>query len=169
MKRLRARMRCDERGASLVLAIGFMVMAGAIGAGLTTSIASSVGDGSVLTVARNREYAADGAIESAITQVRTNMTSGSALAPCGAPVTQTLNNIQIQVDCSYVPTLSLSGFWQRDAIFTAYCPSSAPPACQFPITRPIIRAQVDFASTSPKTATTITVDRTYVQSWSVDA
>ena len=57
-----------ERGASLILAIVFMVVIGAISAAVLATTTSGLQDRVVLDQARNREYAADGAIEIAITR-----------------------------------------------------------------------------------------------------
>ena len=56
-----------ERGASLLLAIVFMVVVGAISAAVLATTASGLQDRVALDQARNREYAADGAIETAVT------------------------------------------------------------------------------------------------------
>jgi hypothetical protein len=59
-----------DRGAALVVAIAFVVMIGAIGAGLAGMITSSANNRVTLQLLRNREYAADGAIQQAIAEVR---------------------------------------------------------------------------------------------------
>ena len=170
MRSIRARVRRDERGASLILAIVFVLVAGGIGAALTSSLVSGFDQGKVLTSIRNREYAADGAIETAIGQVRSKMTSGQALAPCAGVdgMQHTLNSVTIQVDCNFVPTPSFSGFWQRNATFVAHCPNPPQANCPFKTTIPIISAEVNFASSSRATLPSITVTATTIQSWSVD-
>ena len=54
-----------DRGAALIIAIGFVVMIGAIAAGLTSMVTSGVGNRIALEDLRDRQYAADGAIEDA--------------------------------------------------------------------------------------------------------
>jgi hypothetical protein len=177
MKSLRARVQRDERGAALVLAIAFMLVVGGIGASLLPAINSGVNNRTQLDRARNREYAADGAIEAAIAKVRTRMTTGNeggATLPCPLPSSppeafpsHTLASVAIQVTCTYVATLA-SGHYQRNAVFTAKCASVQTPACP-DTSAVIIRAQVNFASPSILSDPSITVIRTYVQSWSVNA
>jgi type II secretory pathway pseudopilin PulG len=156
----------DERGASLVLAIAFLVVVAAISAGVLPMITSSIHDRVSLDAVRNREYAADGAVEAAITQTRSRMTAGNALDPC-LTSTLALDGTTIRVECSYVPAPTLSGYFQRNVIFTA-CVRSSSTACGQPATPIVLRAQVNFASSAALDASSITVDRTYVQSWSVN-
>jgi hypothetical protein len=159
-----------EEGATLILVIGFMVFVGLISAALATQLASSSITRIALDRARNRQYAADGAIEWDIGQVRSYMTNTSATAPCpGANSTRVpptvLNGVPIQVDCSYNQTFTLSLFVQRDATFTACLPQPGNAKC--PASAVIIKAQVNFASQNAPGDTTITVDKTYIQTWSV--
>lgn len=172
----RARVKRDERGAALVLAIAFMLVIGGIASSLLPAIISGVNGRTVLDRARNREYAADGAIELAIAQVRARMTTGNqAVQPCPLPAqppeafppAPPLDSVTIQVTCSYVATLA-SGHYQRNALFTAKCASVQPPEC-LTTTDVIIRAQVNFASPSILSDSSIVVSRTYIQSWSVNA
>ena len=69
--------RHEDRGAALILAVAFVVMFGSIGAGLAALVTSSVNNRGSLESVRDRQYAADGAIEDAIVQVRLAATSGS--------------------------------------------------------------------------------------------
>ena len=59
-----------DRGATLIIAIGFVVMIGAIAAGLSSLVVSAMGDRFILAELRDRQYAADGAIELAVAHVR---------------------------------------------------------------------------------------------------
>src|SRR5689334_571166 len=88
-----------EQGASLILAIVFMVVVGAISGAVLATTASGLQSRVALDQARNREYAADGAIEIAITRVRNN---GVICSPGDAPVT--LNTVKIHVDCTSSPS-----------------------------------------------------------------
>lgn len=161
------RLQRDERGASLILAIVFIVVAGAIGSSLLTSLATGQYDRNTLDLARNREYAADGAIEKAIAQTRQNMTGGAATNPCPS-TTLTLDNVPITVDCTYAPTVTLSGLAQRNVIYKAHCTAVSGSICpSADPNHPIIRAQVNFESPDPLNQATIAVTKTYIQSWTV--
>jgi hypothetical protein len=161
----RLRIRRDERGAALILAIAFMVVIGAIGAAVVTSVSSGVKDRVVLDQVRNRQYAADGGIEYAIAQVRNAPLPGPGLASCGDPAftppdhyNHTLNGIHIRIDCANKSTIiPIGALLQRNVIFTACVDLNTP--CTS--TKTIIRAQVNYEG---KTAIT----RTWVQSWSVN-
>jgi Tfp pilus assembly protein PilX len=156
----------DQRGAALLLAIAFMVVVGLIGGGVITLLTSASTSRVALDNARNREYAADGGIEAAISQVRVNMTSGQALNPCSSPTNSTLNGVSVQVTCVYAPTLTLSRYLQRNVIFTAVCAMPYTSTCTNGAV--IIRAQVNYESPSFVTDPSITVSRTFIQSWSVN-
>ena len=122
---MNSRIRRDEAGATLLFVIGFMLLIGFMTTGLVTQIASSSHTRLSLDTARNREYAADAAIEADIGQVRSNMTGGQALSPCPGALRLNpgLNNVPVQVDCSYpatgYPGITLSGFVQRNVVFKA--------------------------------------------------
>lgn len=159
-----------EGGATLIFVIGFMVLVGLVSAGLATQLATSSMTRVALDKARNREYAADAAILTNIAQVRDNITHGKALPspgpdPCLPKVFQTLNLIPIQVDCSYTRTTTLSGFVQRDATFVACPEQSGGGTC--PASAVIIRAQVNYGSPNPPSDPSISVSKTYIQTWSV--
>jgi hypothetical protein len=149
----------DERGASLVLALGVMLMVGAIAAGLLAFITTSVNARPALNETRNRQYAADAAIEMSIAAVRNLASPG--LTACGGPRSATVNDVAITVECRNVPRLTSSGYLQRNVAFTA-CTGSGP--CD--ATTTVIRAQVNFQSLSAS-PTSVEITRTYVQSWSV--
>jgi hypothetical protein len=158
----------DERGVALILAIVFMLVVGLMAAAVLTFITSNPYDRATLDRARNRQYAADGAIEADIAQVRSNMTTNGTVCP-QAPFTQSLESpaVSITVTCVYVEVPTLSGRAQRNVTFSARCTAVHLPECPNS-TDAIIRAQVNFESPSPLTATPITVTRTYVQSWTVE-
>lgn len=174
---MRRRVQRDrgEEGATLILVIGFMLMVGLISAGLATQLASSTMTRVALDQARNREYSADGAIEGDIAQVRTNMTRTpsdpvvNALAPCPSSFTRTLNDVDIQVDCSF-SLLGFSGVVLRNATFTACAPQSPGATC--PTSAVIIKARVHYSTPDPQpplNATTVNVDKTYIATWSVNS
>ena len=60
--------RHDDRGAALILAIGFILLISAIVGGLAALITSSLDNRGTLDTIRNRQYAADAGIQDAITQ-----------------------------------------------------------------------------------------------------
>ncbi len=167
-----------EDGATLLFVIGFMVLTGLVVAGMVSRITSTTLDRSAFDTARNREYAADGAVETAIAQTRSQMQSAPAAACTVATgttatiVTQTsaqaLNKVAVQVDCTQaVPAFTLSGSIQRVVSFTA-CPLQAA-GHQCPAGSSIIDTQVNFASTNSLAATSITVSSTVILSWSVNS
>jgi hypothetical protein len=163
-----------ERGASLILAIAFLVVVGGVSAAALSSVSSGINDRVVLDQARDRQYAADAGIVTAIGMVRNNMTSGSALTPCIPNTNFTFNSgsspsgIGIQVSCNYVPNVTQGSlFLQRNVVFSAQCATGQGPKC--PSGNVVIRAQVNFASPSIATDQSISVTRTYVQAWSVNA
>jgi hypothetical protein len=176
MSRLRIRVRRDERGASLILAIAFMLVIGAITAAVLSSVASGLNQRTTLDQARNREYAADGLLDYAIAQARAPVASWNPGSPasvtaflnsassigCGGPYSPTLgnvppeahlNNTDIRVECTPAPALTRSGYLQRNAIFNACLDTGG--ACAG---ASIVRAQINFPDTGP----------TRVQSWSVN-
>lgn len=160
----RARREHEDRGAALLLAVGFVVMIGAIAGGLAGLATSGVSNRTTLGLVRNREYAADGAIENAISQVRL-LTCAS---PSGFITDATLNSVSIRVDwvnaCGVVQITDGSIVAQRNVIFAA-CLNTGSPCSDIavPAAPVIIRAQVNFQQ-GPVGAVT----KTYVQSWSVD-
>ncbi len=88
----------DDRGAALIVAIGFVVMISMIGAGLTAMVTSEVGNRALLESVRNRQYAADGAVEQAIATLIDDLANGTA--GCGLErATQTsANSVDIRVE-----------------------------------------------------------------------
>jgi hypothetical protein len=177
VKRVRARVQRDERGAALILAIAFMLVIGAISSVLLSSVTSGLHARSALDHARNREYAADGLIEYAIAQARTPVATWDAGSPpsvsaflssasrnrCGGPYAPSLgnvpaeahlNNVDIHVDCTPAPAQTRLGYLQRNAIFRACLDTGAP--CTD--TSAIVRGQVNFSDSGSTT----------VQAWSVN-
>ncbi|CAB4885562.1 unannotated protein [freshwater metagenome] len=161
--------RHDDRGAALILAIGFILLISAIVGGLAALITSSLDNRGTLDTIRNRQYAADAGIQDAITQVRsvTNRTSALACDPSApltyVPFTTALNSSNIRVDCAKAFGVAGSTdnyvLAQRNVIFTACVDTGS--ACT--TANVIIRAQVDFEQKYAGAVTT-----TFVQSWSVN-
>jgi len=173
VKLLRNRIRRDERGTALILAIAFMLMIGAISGALLSSITSGLSSRNALDHARNREYAADGLIEYAIAKARAPVAGWNSSADLptflntasscggsyqsgagGAPALNGFNNTtnKLHVDCTPAPGQTRTGALTRNAIFTA-CPGTN--RCTDAST--IVRAQINFDSGS-----------TIVQAWSVN-
>jgi hypothetical protein len=155
------RIRRDEQGVALVLALSFMVLIGLVTTALLSSLISAVGQRSTLDKVRNKQYAADGAVERDIARVRALTAPGAGLAPCstGAPASYSLNGFDIHVDCTNVPTLTRTGYLQRNVVFTSCVGSTT---CTTSNT--IVRAQVNYEAVDAETPT---ITKTYVQSWTV--
>jgi hypothetical protein len=145
-----------DSGASLILAIAFVLLVGTISAGLVGLTTSSLGNRNALQVLRNRQYAADAAVELAVTKVR--------LLTC-TPIEDSLiadrfNRVDIRVDwrnaCSVIQTDDGTVVAQRNVVFSA-CEGSS----QCDATNTILRAVVNFQQVGGA------VTRTVVQSWSV--
>ena len=150
----------DERdtGAALVIVIGFMLAIGAISVSLMSAIGSSMQNRVTLETVRNHEYAADAAVERAITQAR----QSSCDSPSGSFVDATVNATAIRVEwqatCGSVISSDGSPYEQRNVGFVACVDTGL--ACAAPDV--IIRAQVNFEPARGP------VTRTVVQSWSVN-
>ena len=139
------------------MCIGFVLMVGTIGAGLAGLATSSLNNRNNLEAVRNREYAADGAIEEAITMVR-----GYTCTPATTfVIDRSIVAAGIRVDwssaCPSVTASDGTQYPQRNVIFSA-CEDTGS-ACD--PTRVIIRAQVNFEPAAG------TVLKTNMQSWSV--
>jgi hypothetical protein len=161
---MKSRTDDKDRGAALFIAIGFVFMVGAIAAGLVSITTSSLNDRAALTVVRNRQYAADGAIEQAITQVRSQ--GGAALSSCsaaGGNLVTSINTVAIRVDwrnaCTVVRGSDGNPVAQHDVVFSA-CRNSGVPCSGAAV---IVNAQVNFEQ-----AASGAITKTYVQSWSVN-
>jgi hypothetical protein len=153
------RVRRDERGASLILAIAFLVITASIGAAVIASVTSGVSDRSILDQVRNRQYAADGAIENDVAWIRTNGGTCS-----GHQATHSLNSLTIHVDCVASPAVIVGPggelLSQNNIVFTA-CLDADVVSGSCPTDKTIINAQVNFQGTSSPLTT-------FVQSWSVN-
>ena len=152
-----SRIRRDEQGVALVLALSFMVLIGVVTTALLSSLISSVGQRSQLDDVRNRQYAAEAAVEGAIASARATPASAGLGATCTSP-SRSLNGITIHVDCTNIPIPTRTGFTQANTVFTSCVGSST---CTTANT--IVRAQVNYESAD---GTTIT--KSYIQSWTVN-
>ena len=123
--------RSSDRGSTLLIAIGFVMMIGTIAAGLASLVISATDDRGTLVELRNTEYAADGAIEAAIAEVRGR--PGGLAEGCGNIVgsnIEQLNEVSIRVDwrdaCGVVRGSDGTVVAQRNVIFAA-CPDVGAP------------------------------------------
>ena len=174
---MNAHRRRDERGASLALAIVFLLVVGALAMATLGHITSGLNNRRTLDAIRDREYAADAAIEYAIADVRVAGGSGPALSSCPPPSPTTTGHTHfsysyqvagkaMRVDCINAPTLTFSGFTQRNVIFVV-CEDKGSD-CDFASNnKTIIRAQVNYQALGPLAAPVIT--GTLIQSWSVNS
>lgn len=87
-----------DRGAALIVAIAFMVMIGAVAAGLSSMVTSGVANRIALDELRDRQYAADGAVETAVVAMRSAI--DAAAVGCGSARTDRseLDGIRVRVD-----------------------------------------------------------------------
>ena len=159
----RRRQPHEDRGAALLIAIGFVMMVSTIAGGLAAMITSGVGNRVSLEQLRNRQYAAEAAIEDSIVTVRQTLTNtGLATTPTCGTVSSGVNNVTIRVDCA--PALNVvagsSGtlLAQRNVVFVACLNTGS--ACASGAA--IIRAQINFEQKGSGA-----ISNTYVQSWSV--
>jgi hypothetical protein len=152
----------SEQGGTLMLAIGFVLMIGAISAGLLGFITTSVSHRSSLEALRNRQYAADGAVEYAISTLRGAPTELNASA-CPTVYPPVLNGFEMRVDCDHVLSMIVEDgllLRQRSVIFNACVLTPADDPCAPDTT--VVSAQVTFAQQSGL------VIGTSIQSWSVN-
>ena len=170
MNRLRIRWdrrradRAADRGSSLIVTIGFVLMIGSIAGGLAGLVTSSMNNRVTLVQQRDRQYAADAAVEEAITVVRQmKQNTGESCEQGSGTNSSKLNNIAIRVDwtnaCTMVRGADGVVVAQRNVIFVA-CPDTGVVCAEKAI---VVRAQVNFEQGLGGA-----VQRTSVQSWSVN-
>jgi len=152
-----------DNGAALILAIGFVLLIGAITAGLASLVTSGIYNRINLEQVRDRQYAAEGAIELAIASARSVLDGAiGCTADTDASTTTQLNATDIRVDwtnaCGVVRSADGLVLIQRNLVFTA-CIDLGQRCAE---TDTIVHAQVNFEQGS-----TGAVTKTYIQSWSV--
>lgn len=163
----RQRAQHPDSGAALILVIGFILMVGMMGAGLIGLATTGLNNRTTLQIVRDRQYAADAAINQAIADARSRPPVTPCTAATGSTTYPQLNGagVSIRVDwdnsCLNNTVISSDGssFPQRNIIFSAFCGDTSSANCNFAAV--IIRAQVNFEPASGVTT------KTYVQSWSV--
>lgn len=161
----------NDEGAALLMVLGFVVLVSAITGGLLSYLSTTVKHRVPLDAIRAREYAADGAIEDAITRVRSLAHPGSD--PCGngpgnvsGHYVLTLNATTIRVNCTTANTAVIGGatvLQQTNIVFTACVEAGV--NCTDGTA--IIRAQVNYEMPVVQSGPDV-VTRTYIQSWSVN-
>ena len=161
----RPRRADQDSGAALILAIGFVLAIGTISGGLAGIATSGLNNRHTMEVLRDREYAADSAVEAAISTVRTDTTCVDASTGVALPVAGSA--IPIRVDwvttCPRVAVQNAApgvDYPQRNVAFSACLNPEPTSACT--ASNVIIRAQVNF---EPSTGL---VTKTFVQAWSVN-
>jgi hypothetical protein len=87
-----------DRGAALIIAIGFVVMIGAISAGLTAMVTSGIGNRVALEQIRDRQYAADGAVEDAVAELRFLLDVGKFTCGDASAGAVRLNDVDIRIE-----------------------------------------------------------------------
>lgn len=163
----RQRAQHPDSGAALILVVGFILMVGMISAGLIGLATTGLNNRSTLQLVRDRQYAADAAINQAIADARGRPPVTPCTAATGSTTYPKLNStgVSIRVDwdnsclINTVTSSDGSSFPQRNIIFSAFCGDQTIADCNFADV--IIRAQVNFEPASGVTT------KTYVQSWSV--
>ena len=154
----------DDRGAALIVAVAFVVMIGTIGAGLAGLITSSSYNRVSLQTLRDRQYAADGAVEEAIAMVRgLDRETSASCSTFGGTSASTINSVNIHVDwqaaCEVVRGTDGIVVAQRNVMFSA-CEDTGSACLDDEV---IVRAQVNFRDDPSGD-----VSGTFVQSWSVN-
>jgi hypothetical protein len=157
-----------DSGASLILAIGFVLMVSLMVGGLVSLATTGLNNRGSLQLVRDRQYAADAGITQAIADTRA-LAPASCTVGTGSNIYQTApipNNVAIRVDwdnaCATNTVKSSDGtfFPQRNVVFSACVNPATNVRCD--AADVIIRAQVNFEPASGA------VTKTYVQSWSVN-
>lgn len=151
-----------DRGAGLILAIGFVTMIGSITAGLMSLVISGLGNQIALTELRDRQYAAEAGVEWSIVQLRQwDRTTACSPANDGFTVTS-MNSITVRVDteaaCTTVRGADGTAVAQRNTLFTA-CVDTGGPCAPDDV---LVRAHINFEESAAGGVT-----RTFVQSWSL--
>ena len=153
----------------MILALAVMLAMGGIVGGLVTFIESSNRSAINLQATRNRQYAADAAIEQVIRYVQTEPTNRALVGSyCSTsrqfftPSPATINGYAVRVDCAGAPTPILDSanrvVIERNVLFVA-CLDTGVPCSDADA---IIRAKVNFPTNAAGT-----VIGSFVQSWSV--
>jgi Tfp pilus assembly protein PilX len=87
-----------DRGAALVVAVAFVLMIGTIMAGLTSMVTSGLDNRIALEELRDRQYAADGAVEAAIASTRAAIDRDEVRCDDVTTSTATVNGVAVRVE-----------------------------------------------------------------------
>lgn len=164
--RRRPRREIRDRGAALLSSIGFVLMVSALGAGLLGLADSSINNRMTLSMLRNREYAADAAIELTIADARNHFATYELKG--NGSVARTVFDFEIRVDWTAVPAEPIASdvngppVDQENFVFSAFTCVAAQPAAESCADVLLTRAQVNFALDERHE-----VIKTFVQTWVV--
>lgn len=152
MNRLKNRAQ-NEDGAVLLLALGFLTFIGVVAVVLlnytTTSLRATINVRDV----RNREYAADGVAEAAITKFR-DVTNAASANSNNCLASTTINSLALRADCQEAAgTVGTA----TDVTFTV-CPASSAQPCPASAVRLVARVKYTRSGSSVLAS---------VSSWSV--
>lgn len=152
----------DERGATLILAMVFLVLGSFLIVSLATYSESSLFGVANYKTQRNLEYAADGATNAAIQALRykvgTLPQNNCPSFPSSGPTTA-INGVPIQVTCTWQPTSSSPPQWT--VTFSArYCAAS--PCTASPLLTSSVVYYLTDSSGTPTLGKSLTVE-----SWDV--
>ena len=138
-----SRVRRDEQGVALVLALSFMVLIGVVTTALLSSLMGAVGSAAVLDDVRNRQYAAEARSSGAIATVRAHRQRPQVSArDLRLPRTRVAERRHDPRRLHEHPhARPRTGFLQRNVVFTS-CVGTA--TCTTANT--IVRAQVNYES-----------------------
>lgn len=129
--------RQDERGQVLLFALGFLTFVGVLAVAVAGYVTTSFRSSDDLRRVRSLEYAADGAVDTAITAVRGPADTPS-IATC-PPGPIRINEIDMRVDCTAPVPLPGNPL---DVTFAA-CPADAGVPC--PAADVVLLAEAEFS------------------------
>ena len=162
----RQRVQPADSGAALIMVVGFILMVGMIAGGLIGLATTGLNNRTTLQLVRDRQYAADAAINQAIADARGRPPVTPCTAATGSTTYPKLNStgVSIRVDwdnscLNSIQSSNGTSYPQRNIVFSAFCGDQTLSNCNF--AGVIIRAQVNFEPAAGATS------KTSVQSWSV--
>jgi hypothetical protein len=151
-----------DAGAALILAIAFVVTIGAVLAGLTALVTSGVGDRRSIERLRDRDYAAEGAIELAIAELRNTPPAAHTCAAAEPSSTTSINGITIRVERDVRCSVARGDDGIPVALRRLVLSSCVDHGVACTSTETVVRAEVDLVSGADATTT-----EPIVRSWVV--
>lgn len=146
-----------------MIAVAFVMMIGTILAALAAMVTSGVGNRAALEAVRDRQYAADGAVEQVIAATRADVDDGTVTCGDRSATIVTVDEIRIRVDRQIICGATLGGdglpVTQLNLVATACEDTGA--ACADDAV--VVRALVGFELGAGGTVTHVPV-----HSWSVN-